>query len=210
MWANGPPITIVPMNIRRSPNRSRLSLSATCLVVLAFGALALASPAPVNAAKAKLEATAKKAPTTTTKPGAESSSADLLAGTWRWVDSRTSVGFRDGTVEVADVKPVPGSTLKFTRQKSGAGQVFGIFSGTDFQGNPMNGSWRLQPGGVLQLTFNAGEDTLDLLRSLTVTRSRLVMTANDRQVAAQFEKFVTDGPKDVIGGSSYDELVRVK
>ena len=198
------------MNIRRRPNRSRRPLAALLLAALGIGALLVAAPAPSNAAKAKPRATTKKAPTTTAKPVAESSSADLLAGTWRWVDSRTAVGFRDGSVEVADVKPVPGSTLKFSKH-SGNEDYKGGFSGTDFQGNPMKGLWILQDGGVLQLIYDGGDNnTFDLLRSLTVTRTRLVMTANDRQVAAQFEKFATGGPKDVTGGSSYDELVRVK
>ena len=191
------------MNNRRSPNRSRRRLAALLLAALGIGVLVVAAPAPSNAAKTKPTATTKKAPTTTTKPIAESDSADLLPGTWRWVNSKTSVRFRDGKVEVATVKPVPGSTLTFKQNK--------VFSGTDFQGNPMVGKWTVQAGEILKLTFSDGTSSgFSVLRTLNVTDTQLIMSADDKLVAAPFQKFATGGPKDVTGGSSYDELVRVK
>jgi hypothetical protein len=197
------------MNVHRTGRRK------LCRTLLATSAVAVGSAfapcAPVNAAKAKPTATTKKAPTTTTKPVAASDSADLLPGTWKWVKSKTSVRFRDGKEEVAKVKPVPGSTLTFKQNKLVAGVAGQVFSGTDFQGNPMVGKWTVQAGEILKLTFSDGTPSgFNVLRKLNVTDEQLIMSADDKLVAAPFQKFATGGPKDVIGGSSYDELIRVQ
>ncbi len=44
----------------------------------------------------------------------------------------------------------------------------------------------------------------------TVTKTRLVMTADDDMLTKMFEATGGTGDAKVVGGSAYDELVRVK
>lgn len=166
--------------------------------------------APLSADAAKAKSTTKKAatpPTTKLKPGAFS--PGLLAGKWKWVKSIATVRFKDGTDAVSDIAPVPGSILTFTRTKSSAGQVLGDFAGQDYQGNPMSGLWVLEDR-VLRLFFYGAEGA-SIIRSVsTLTSGRLALTGNDQQVAEPLKRFATGGPKDAVGGSAYDELIRVK
>ncbi len=197
-----------PRKTSNWPRRPQLGVFFVLVALGVVSASTVIAPVPTQAAKAK-STTRKNAspPTTKLKPGAFS--PDLLAGKWRWIKSTATVRFKDGTEAVSDVEPVGGSTLTFTRTKSKAGSVIGDFSGQDYQGNPMSGFWGLE-GRTLYLTYY-GADGAGLTRSIsTLSSTRLVMTANDRQVAEPMEKYATGGPKDVVGGSAYDELIRVK
>lgn len=184
---------------------------AVFFMLVGLGALSVSTviaPVPTQAAKAKWTAKKKASPPTTKlKPGAFS--PDLLAGKWKWVKSTATVRFKDGTDAVSDIAPVPGSILTFTRTKSGAGQVLGDFAGQDYQGNPMSGLWVLEDR-ILRL-FYYGAEGASIIRSVTtLTSARLALTGNDGQVAEPLKRYATGGPKDAVGGSAYDELIRVK
>ncbi len=198
------PSLFPPQSSKRS-RRLRLALAIMLVGLGVASASTVIAPVPVQAAKTK-PTTKKNAPPPTTKVKPGAFSPDLLAGKWKWVKSTATVRFQDGTDSVSDIAPVPGSILTFARTE---GSPIGKFSGQDYQGNPMSGTWGLE-GRTIYLSY-LGNDGFSLTRSInTLSSTRLVMTANDRQVAEPMEKYATGGPKDVVGGSAYDELIRVK
>ena len=206
------PTNLLPTNsATRSDGRRRfrfLRNGATGLAgILLAGLIAVtgltgASTGPVAAATKKT--TPSKAVFTPTQ----------LAGTYRWVKSTVSLKLKNGKTNSVTVPYGPNDRFTFVVKKgSGSTKLSNGTFKTVTEFGTTSGWWYLRKNGTeLELSVDA-DDTPYLVRTIDQLDSkRLTMSADSAQLLRMFSanNLDGDGDNDVVGGSAFDELVRVK
>lgn len=172
--------------------------------VLGLSLIAAAPTMPVDAAAKKKPSASKPVFT-----------PQRLAGTYRWVKSTVKVKFAKGNTSGGDIPYGPNDTAVFVVKKVPGFPAFnGTFSMNVASVGSSSGQWRLRDNGTrLDLFYDGGDgSTVALRRVDQLDGKRLTMSADDAMIV---QAFIENGLNDdtvgnkVVGGSAYDELVRI-
>ena len=138
-----------------------------------------------------------------------------LAGKYRWVKSTVKVTFAKGNTSGGDVPYGTNDTAVFVVKKvPGLPNANGTFTMNVASVGPSSGAWYLRDNGTrLDLSYDiAGDSTVAYRRIDQLDARRLTMSADDKLIVAAFnENGLNDDSNrnKVVGGSAYDELVRI-
>lgn len=180
-------------------------LLATSLLGLSL--IAVTPTAPVEAAAA---AAAKKP--SAAKPVF---TPQRLAGKYRWVKSTVKVTFAKGNTSGGDVPYGPNDTAVFVVKKvPGLPNASGTFTMNVASIGPSSGAWYLRDNGTrLDLSYDSdGDSTVAYRRIDQLDGKRLTMSADAALIVKAFnENGLNDDSNrnKVVGGSAYDELIRI-
>lgn len=141
-----------------------------------------------------------------------------LAGKYRWVKSTVKVTFAKGNSSGGDVPYGPNDTATFVVKKvPRLPNANGTFTMNVASVGPSSGTWFLRENGTrLDLLYDTpatdGDVTVAFRRVDQLDAKRLTMSADDKLIVAAFnENGLNDATMSnkVVGGSAYDELVRI-
>ncbi len=139
-----------------------------------------------------------------------------LAGKYRWVKSTVKVTFTKGNSSGGDVPYGPNDTAVFVVKKvPGLPNANGRFTTNVASVGSSSGTWYLRDNGTrLDLSYDTTDaDTVVAYRRIDqLDAKRLTMSADDKMIVRAFnENGLNDAsnPNKVVGGSAYDELVRI-
>ena len=138
-----------------------------------------------------------------------------LAGTYRWVKSTVKVTFAKGNTSGGEVPYGPNDTVVFVVKKvPGLPGANGRFTTSVASVGPSSGEWYLTNNGTrLTLAYDDANASVAYRRIDQLDAKRLTMSADDKLIV---EAFIENGLNDesnqnkVVGGSAYDELVRIR
>lgn len=141
-----------------------------------------------------------------------------LAGKYRWVKSTVKVTFAKGNSSGGDVPYGPNDTVTFVVKKlPGIPNANGTFTMNIASVGPSSGIWYLRDSGTrLDLSYDTPDTDADVTvayrRVDQLDAKRLTLSADDKLIVAAFnENGLNDASMSnkVVGGSAYDELVRI-
>ena len=191
----------------RSPRRRfRPFGAAVCVVALAF-ASAMSTGAVATAA------TKKKPSAPKTTPSKPVFTASKLAGTYRWVKSTVKITFADGKSGGGSLPYGPTDTISFVAKKVAGSTANGTYSTNVASVGASTGLWYLRENGTrLEMLAEGETDSYYLVRRIDqLDASRLTMSADSAMILKAYnENGLDDVANKVVGGTAYDELVRVK
>lgn len=169
--------------------------------LLCLSLLAASTTAPVDAA--------------TKKPSASKPvfTPQRLAGKYRWVKSTVKVTFSKGNSSGGAVPYGPNDTATFVVKKVAGSKANGTFTTNVASVGTSAGTWYLQDNGTrLTLLYDDDDATVAYRRIDQLDAKRLTMSADDTLILQAFnENGLNDATMSnkVVGGSAYDELVRL-
>jgi hypothetical protein len=194
------------------PTRRRLRSFGAAVCVVALATASAISTGAVATAAAK-----KKPSTPKTTPSKPVFTASKLAGTYRWVKSTVKITFSDGKSGGGSLPYGPTDTITFVVKK-GAGFTAGSTANGTYSTNvaavgASSGIWYLRENGtVLEMLAEGETDLYFLVRRIDqLDAKRLTMSADSAMIVRAYnENGLGDEANKVVGGSAYDELIRVK
>lgn len=139
--------------------------------------------------------------------------ASKLAGTYRWVKSTVKITFADGKSGGGSLPYGPSDTITFVARKVAGSTANGTYSTSVASFGSSSGIWYLRDNGTqLELLAEGETDVYYLVRRIDqLDAKRLTMSADSPMIVRAYnENGLGDEANKVVGGSAYDELVRVK
>ena len=137
-----------------------------------------------------------------------------LAGKYRWVKSTVKVRFAKGNSSGGEVPYGPSDTAVFVMKKvPGLPHANGTFSTSVTGIGSSTGKWFLRDNGTrLDMVYDDADASVAYRRIDQLDSKRLTMSADDVLLVQAFnQNGLNDAsnPNKVVGGSAYDELVRI-
>jgi hypothetical protein len=140
--------------------------------------------------------------------------AKQVAGKYRWVKSTVLVKFDDGKTGGGEIPYGANDTITFVAKAVPGTKALGTFTQSAEGFGSSKGTWYIQDGTVL-VWISEQPDEVDNAYSFRridqLDKKRMTLSADDRLILRTYtENGLNEiGGRKVVGGSAYDELVRV-